>query len=332
VSERPGWGTRRDLLALVLVNVLWGSTYAVGRGLIDTTPPLVLAFVRFALASAWMLASGMHRPQPSPTARAPHQTPESRAARRKDGWLLLNMGLLGFGLSKLLAYEGLARSTATDAALIINLEAVFTALLAGALLGHALSRGQWGGLALAFGGGALLIWPSDPRAADPGARLLGNVLLVASVAGEALASILGARLMRRMSGPQITARATYLGTAALALPALWQWRQAGFTLAWLTPLNVAGLLYLSLAATVLAYALWFRLVARVDAGLVSSSLYVQPVVGVLLGILLRREIPTWLQALGAALVFTGIALASRPAGATPPKPTPEHCPPEPPGD
>jgi probable blue pigment (indigoidine) exporter len=76
------------------------------------------------------------------------------------------------------------------------------------------------------------------------------------------------------------------------------------------------LLYLSLTATVLAYALWFRLVARVDAGLVSSSLYVQPVVGVLLGTLLRREIPTWLQALDAALVFTGIALASRPTASS----------------
>jgi drug/metabolite transporter (DMT)-like permease len=297
-----------DVWSLLAANVLWSSTYVVGRGILETAPPLVLAFARFVLASGFMLLLGMaRRPPLPPGADADSSVPRSGALLS-----LAVTGVVGFGLAKLLTYEGLARSTATDAALIVNLEAVFTALLAALLLRQRLGAPQWAGVLVACAGGAALVWPAGPLL-DAGHRTLGNALLIGSVAAEALASVLGARAMRRYSPLQVTAYATFWGTAFLLPLAAWQWRADGYSLAWLTPANVAALVYLAAGATVLAYVLWYRALERVDAGRVAVFLYVQPVVGVLLGIALRREWPTWLGAAGGGLVLLGIYLTSRPS-------------------
>ncbi|MGV3721101.1 MAG: DMT family transporter [Actinomycetota bacterium] len=296
----------RDVALLILANVLWGSTYVVSRGLLDAAPPLVVAFVRFAIAALWMFLTGAHRDR---RASPPPTTAEPKS-RWADYALLGFVGLVGFGLAKVLIYEGLARSRATDAALIINLEPVFTAALAFVILRQRLGAPQWAGLAVSFAGGVALVWP-EQGSAQAAARALGNALMVGSVAVESLVSVLGARATRTYSGLQVTAYATYWGAAAL-LPLGWrQWRDSGSDLSWLTLPNGVALGYLALGATVLAYALWFRLLERVDAGRAATYLYVQPLLGLALGIALRGEWPTWGGVAGGALVLMGIWLASR---------------------
>ena len=293
-------GTSRDLLLLVLANVLWGSTYVVARGALDTTPPLVLAFVRFSIASLWMLAMGSHRAPKS-------QNHESDADVGKVAWWLLPLaGIVGFGLAKPLCYVGLAHSTATDAALIINMEAVFTVVLGALLLRQPLRVIQLLGVAVAFAGGVALVWPEGGGGAAGMERAWGNALMVGSVAAEALVSVLGALAVRRYTGMQVTAIATYWGTLTLAPLAVWEWWQAGLSTSWITWPNAAAILYLALAATVLAYALWFYVLGRVDAGRVAVFLYTQPIVGILLGLLIRRELPTRLGVIGGVLVMLGI--------------------------
>jgi drug/metabolite transporter (DMT)-like permease len=299
---------RRDVILLLLLNVLWGSTYVVARDVMETAPPLVLAVARYAVASVCMLLMAAARSRRPST----DQRPTLRTRRRHHDLLLIALiGVVGFGVAKVLSYEGLVRSTATDAALIINLEAVFTALLAAAWLGQRLAAAQWSGITLALAGGVLLVWPADPGAPGHG-RAFGNALMIGSVAAEALASVLGARVIARFNALEVTAYGTYWGTACLLPFALWQWRESGFSTAWITWGNAGAVVYLALGATVLAYALWFQLLGRVEAGRAAAFLYVQPVVGVALGLLVRGEWPTWLGAAGGALVLAGIGLATRP--------------------
>ena len=135
-------------LCFLGANLLWGSTYVVAAEVLEAAPPLVIAFVRFAVASAVMVLLRSH------------EAPRSKEITRPAGserWALLVLGVVGFGLAKVLNYEGLAKSTATDAALIINLEAVFTAFFGRLLLGQKLSQSQLGGLTISFLGGLLLV-------------------------------------------------------------------------------------------------------------------------------------------------------------------------------
>lgn len=304
--KRTGRISPADIGLLVLVNLLWGSTYVVARDVLDTTPPIVLAFVRYAIASLWMLICGYHR-VPRRTAAAEAHAGEK--AGRGAAWALAGVGLVGFGLAKVLGYEGLARSTATDGALIINLEAVFTAVFGVLLLRQHLGRAQWLGVLVALGGALLLVTP-EPGETASGSRFFGNVLMVASVAAEAIGSVLGVRAMRRYTGLQITALATYCGTLCLFPFAFWQWRATAFSLVWLNGWNIVSLLYLALAATILAYAVWYQVLGRVDAGRAATFLYAQPLVGVCLAIVLRGEWPTVNGVAGGALVLVGIAVSS----------------------
>ena len=285
-------------------NLLWGSTYVVAAGVLEAAPPLVLAFVRFGVAGAVMVVLRSHAAAPSRD-RIPPAAPER--------WALLILGVIGFGLAKVLNYEGLARSTATDAALIINLEAVFTAFFGRLLLGQKLGKIQLCGLSVAFLGGLLLVWPNQPGGATQSGfeHTFGNGLMVASVAAEALASVLGVRAMAAYTGMQVTAFGTYLGGLSLLPFALWQAAGSGFDFSWATPVNLLGIGYLAVAATIVAYALWFRGLAMADASRAAAYLYVQPVVGLLLGILVRREWPTLFGWVGGLLVLLGVALAER---------------------
>ncbi len=311
-ANRPGALTPTDALFLLGVNLLWGSTYAVARGVLETAPPILLACVRFLLAGVFLLLFGAHR--------YPARLLEAAEDRRGDGSALrslLVVGVVGFGLSKVLNYEGLSRSTATDAALIINLEPVFTALFAWTWLRQRLGPVQWAGILVAFAGGAFLVFGSTGTGRGyeltAGTRVLGNALMVGSIAAEAVASVLGVRAMARYTGLQVTAWGTYLGAVVLLPVAAFQWSGAGYRLPWLTPGNLAALLYLALGATVLAYTLWYRVLSRVDAGRAAAFLYVQPFVGVTLGMLGLGERPGLEALAGGALVLTGVVLVSRPA-------------------
>jgi drug/metabolite transporter (DMT)-like permease len=298
--------TAADAGLLLAANLMWGSTYVVGRDLLDTLPPLAVGWARFALGGLVLLLLGAHRTVPGAAPGKP---------MREDFLAVAVMGVVGFGGAKWLAYEGLALSTATDAALIINLEAVFTALLAAWLLRQALVSGQWIGVMVAFAGGVALAWPQGGSLAASG-RALGNALLIGSVAAEALATVLGARATRCYSGLQITALGTYWGALCLAVPGIWQWAGAGDSaVRWLTPWTIGQLCYLAVFPTVVAYVVWFRVLGRVEAGRAAAFLYVQPVVGVLLGILLRSEWPGLLGWAGGGLVFAGVLLASSAAPA-----------------
>ncbi|MCC2668489.1 MAG: Permease of the drug/metabolite transporter superfamily [Armatimonadetes bacterium] len=305
--------TRSDVALLLAANLLWGSTYVVARGLLDVAPPLVVGFLRYAAATLCLLAISAHRGP-----RGGSTPPVTPAERRSDFVALLVTGVVGFGLGKVLVYEGLARSTATDAALIINLEALFTAVFGFLILRQRLGRVTCVGLLVAFGGGAMLLWPDDSNGPAT-ARTFGNALMIGSVAAEALASVLGAGATRRYSGLQVTAYATYWGTLTLAGPAWWQWRAAQWDLSWLTAGNVVALLYLAVGATILAYAFWYRVLERVDAGRVAAFLYAQPLLGVILGIGLRGERPTTAAAIGGALVLAGLWLTNRPEPASDPE-------------
>ena len=301
--KRSATISRQDVLLLIGLNIIWGSTYVVARNVLDTAPTLVLAVARLMVAALWMLVfRSHHAPKGAPSLEAVETRPT-------DLWTVAFMGVVGFGLSKLLAFEGMLRSTATDAALIVNLEAVFTAVLGFFLLHQKLNRRQWFGIALACAGGVALVWPSGLAAPAP-ARTLGNLLLVGSMAAEAMASVLGAGLLRRYSGRQVTAYGTYWGVAALVGPGLWQWHAHTWTTHWITWPNVASIIFLALGCSVMAYALWYQILGRVDAGRAAAFLYLQPLVGVTLGILIRHEWPTWLGLSGGGLVLAGIYLAA----------------------
>jgi drug/metabolite transporter (DMT)-like permease len=282
---------------LVLANGLWGSSYVVAKVALEEIPPPLLAALRFTLAAAvlWviLLTRGTSLKLPTP----------------RDAVKLLALGAVGVGANGLLGYWGVSLTTATDAALLIVGEVLFTTALAVLLSSERLGQIRAFGLLVGVAGVIVLILggaTAAPTAAAP-ARALGNVLILAGLAFESAFTVLGTRLTRRYD-PLTVLTVSLSGSCVLWLPVIGLSLSSGVR----PPSTAAslGVLYLALVTSVGCYLVWFSVLRRAGAAFGALSLLAQPVVGALLGIVLLGDPLTGTTLLGGVCVTLCLVLAS----------------------
>jgi drug/metabolite transporter (DMT)-like permease len=298
----------RALLVLIAVNVVWGTTYSVAKLAMETFPPPLLAALRVTLAAVllWMVVLA--------TPRLRSQLILAPADLRR----LVLIGLTGMALSYLLGYWGLSLTTATDSALLIVSEVIFTTLLAAWLACEGISR--WKGLGIVIGavGVVILVWNSatSDGGTVPGLlRTLGDLLVMAGLLGQALYSVLGAEVARRID-PLLLLAYVFASSLLVWLPILlWFFFNGRFpSVTWEA---AAGVFYLALLPSVLCNLIWIAIIRHVGASLAAISLFVQPLVGALLGLFLLGEPVTPALLLGGALIFIALYLTTVPVRTAP---------------
>ena len=177
---------------------------------------------------------------------------------------------------------------------------MFTALLSVLVLQERLTRLGWGGILLAFAGVALIALSGGQGLHfTPGALL---ILLAATVA--AAFSILSKQSLRRHSALEFTSYAIWAGTLPMLifLPGLLsQLRTAA------APATFA-VLYLGVFPAAIAYVLWNFALARMPASLLSSFLYLSPVIASFIAWVWLREVPSGLTILGGVIAIAGVIL------------------------
>ena len=286
-------GHRADLV-LLLANVVYGTAYVAQRVALYDVPPALLALARLALASVVLL----------PFLRRPPET----AAVRGDGGKIFWMGVLGFGVAYALSHLGLQRSTATNAALLITIEPVSLILLSPLVLGERLRRREAMGAGLVLLGTVLVVVDGVPGITVtvlPHWR--GDLLLVLSAVAFASYSLFGRDVLARWDARTVTARSIVWGAASMAPLAALEWA-SGTRPAW-TPAGAAATIYLAVVVTALAYLAWNYGLALVSAPRAAIFINVQPVVGVVLGVLLLGETATMATLAGAVLVIAGLGVS-----------------------
>lgn len=131
----------------VAAAVLFGASTPLSRSLLAHVSPVMLAALLYlgaglGLALSWLIRRG------NPLARA-------------DLPWLAGASLFGGVLGPIALLFGLRATPAGPASLLLNLESVFTALLAWALFREAIDRRLAAGMVLVFAGSLSLAWPSD---------------------------------------------------------------------------------------------------------------------------------------------------------------------------
>jgi drug/metabolite transporter (DMT)-like permease len=191
-------------------------------------------------------------------------------------------------------------------ALVIGLQPLITALLAGAVLGETVLPRHWIGLATGFAGVAIVLAPKFSAAAGDvtGANLAACLV---AVIGMSVGTIWQKRFVA--SGDIVTATLwQYLGgavpTVALALALERQEvtlnAELVFALAWLVLVLSIGAIFL------LMYLIRVGVMARV-----ASLFYLVPAVTAVMAWALFGESLTGLQLFGMAVTTAGVALATR---------------------
>jgi len=293
------------VVALIGINTIWGLSYVVAKDALAATPPIVLAFLRFSLAALILLPLAILRR-------------EDVSGRPLRGAGPAIVGLFSFCGSYVLLYVGMSMTSATETAILVNLEPIFTALFGWLFLSEKMDRRRLLGILVAFCGAVLLIRPEPLPSTHAGEtvlwRTIGNACVIAGMAVESAATVLSRYLRDWYSSVGLASRAVAWGALFLALPAVMQWQAASSPTAWLSPKPLAEIAYLSLGCTVVAYLGWYRILARTEAGKAASFIYLQPVVGIAAGIALLGEPLRISAAAGAVLILAGIFLTSRSAG------------------
>ena len=283
-------------MAIAGVLLLWASAFAGIRAGMRITPagyigtdgygPGELALLRFGTASAALALYGL--------------ATRMRLPARADLPGIGLAGLLGISVYHVALNFGEVTVQAGAASLLISAAPVFTALLSALFLQERLTRLGWGGILLAFAGVALIALSGGGGLHfTPGALL---ILLSAVVA--AAFNILSKKGLRRYVALEFTSYAIWAGTLPLIifLPGLI--RQVRVA----APPATIAVVYLGIFPAAIAYVLWNYALARMPASLLSSFLYLSPVIASLIAWLWLGEVPALLTVLGGAIAILGVIL------------------------
>lgn len=278
---------------------IWGGMYVVSKYVLDFVPPFTLLVMRLAIALVIFGALSLRQ-------RA------WRVAPGRDRWLLAALGLVGFTLSLGLQFWGTRLSSAHNGGLITSASPAFIVLFARWLLGERLDWGKGMALGLATAGVLAVVGPEaggTGTAAGSGAAL-GNLCLIGAAVTWAFYTVLGKVATNRYSSLTVSTYATLSGLLfTLPIAAATEWRTLELSavpaLAWW------GVAYVGVISTAVAFYLWVRGFALIDAGTGSLFFFAQPLIAALLGAVLLGETLHWYFFAGAALLFAGLAVAAR---------------------
>ena len=271
--------------------VVWGSGFLATKVGLEYAPPFTLLTLRFAF--------GMLLVIPIALAVRP-RWPGSPSQWLHVAFAGLLMHAINLGGSHYAQYLGMS---AGITALVLALQPLVTAMVAGPFIGERLNRLQWFGVFLGFAGVALVVWHKIDLDAMSSASLAAVLI--------SLAAITVGTLYQRIFCPAVDLRAAsvvqFAATLFLVAPLAVAVEGFQFEVSWQL---LAAIGFLVFFASIFAVNALHTLMRRGEATRVTSLLYLTPIIAVALEWLMFGITPTWLTAIGVAITCAGVALVA----------------------
>ena len=267
-----------------------------GRALRDAFDPVSLNFWRWTIALAVLLPFGL-------------KAIAGKGAVIRENWKILALlALLSVPLFQTMVYQGLRATTTINAVLMNSSAPVFT--IAGSWIldrEHATPR-QILGMLISLAGIVIIMTAGEP------ARLVhlelhsGDAWIIAAIPLWALYSVLLKRRPAGLGGVAFLFVISVMGVAMLAPLFI-----AQTVMTAPRPLTVEAALaivYVGVAASVIAFICWNRGVATVGANAAGFTLHLLPAFGTILAIIFLGEQFRGFHAVGIATILAGVLLAT----------------------
>ncbi len=287
------------LAALVVLNIFWAASYSSFAALKQLglgVGPIVT--LRYTLAALVMAILWPFLPGKSP--------------RGRDLAVALGMGVLVFVGAPRLQVLGVHLGNAADSSVLMALEPLVTSVAAAIFLHEFVPARRWLGFTLGLFGVLLLnrVWRDEFQMTG----LAANAVFISAFLCEAAYSMLGKSLIER-AGLLKVLTVALLGGAAVNVA--WD---GPATLAAARVLPAAAwwhISYLVAICTLVGYAVWYVVIRQTDVNLAIMTIFIQPLAGVPIAVLLLGEPFHWGQVWGGAIIVAGLAM-----GLWRPKPVP----------
>ena len=289
-----------ETLARVLLFVtpsFFASNMLIARATADLVPPVALAFGRWALALAILLAL-----------LGPSVWRARRAIAGEAAELAL-LGALGMGVCGAFVYIGADSTTATNIGMIYATSPVMIILLARAFYGERLTPGRWLGVFLALAGMMAIVFRGRVETLLTLDLTQGDLWIMASAFSWALYSILLKHRPTRLEPKVRFAAIMLFGTLVLAPFTLLE--ALLFEAPEINAVSVGAVVFLALVPALGAYGSYGYVQRHLGASKTGLMLYLSPVYTAVLAYFLLAEALQGYHLLGAALVLPGLWLATR---------------------
>jgi drug/metabolite transporter (DMT)-like permease len=286
----PGW---LPLAAVAVTLLLWASAFVAIRHLGRDFSPGALSLGRLLIGALCLAAVALPRGLPRPSGR--------------DLASIVAIGVLWFGVYNVALNAGERRVDAGTAAMLIQVSPVLIALLAALFLGERFTVHLALGLALAFGGVALIALSSSPGSPGGGGDLVGVLLCVLSAAVYSVSLILQKPVMARVQAVHVTWLACTVGAVACLPFAGDLWRETAAAPA----SSIAWVVYLGVFPTAIAFTTYAFALTHMSASSLGVTTYLVPPITIVLGVLFLSEAPPAMAYVGGVLALLGVALARR---------------------
>ncbi|MCA2227662.1 EamA family transporter [Nonomuraea aurantiaca] len=276
--------------ALVIVYVVWGSTYLGIKIAVETIPPMLSGALRFVTAAVILGGFLVAR-----KGWAPFRMNRAQfGGAALVGLLLLTTGNGLLAVAERSVSSGLAALLVASVPLwlvvfrIVARDRPKVLTLAGVLVGF----GGVAALSLSGGGGS--------------ASTSGIVIVLVASLSWSVGSFLSARIPMPANPFAASTIEMLVGGAGLAVTGLSVGERLDVTA--VSGRSWAGLVYLILVGSLVGFTAYSWLLSNAPISLVSTYAYVNPAVAVLLGALVVSEQVTWQIMLGGVVILLGVAL------------------------
>jgi drug/metabolite transporter (DMT)-like permease len=290
-TQLLGW------FVLILPPLFWAGNFVVGRAARDDVPPMMLAFARHFVALVFLLPFGW-------------------VAMRRDikrywecRWQLVRSSLAGLVAFNLLVYFGLHSTTASNAQLMNSIIPVLIVVLGAVLHRQRLSVTQIAGLSLSCAGVLMIILHGDF------ARLLalqfshGDLMVLGGMVSFALFSVWLRSFPSDLNRLGLLGAQLTIAVVVLFPLLLWECIGGGARATWNCS-ALAAMLYVGIAASLLANLLYMFGIMRVGPARAGMFIHLVPLYGAIMSIALLGESLHIYHAIGMAAIMAGLACSN----------------------
>jgi drug/metabolite transporter (DMT)-like permease len=281
----------KGFISIVFVMLIWGSSFAVTKTVVQEVSPYLFATLRHIVACGVLLPFYLRQRK-----KVKQQLPYKKLA---------GMGILGITVYYGLFNFAMLYIPASTGALVEGLIPVAIAVPAALLLKEHIGDRSIAGIILCVTGVVLVGFVGSPEGAH---TLKGSILMLLAVCCWSAYTLLS-RSLKDTDTILATSVSTFIGAAFLLPVAAVELYQHGMPeisgRAW------AGIIYLGVFASALAYFLYNKALESLPAAQVGNFLNLNPVIGALIAVIFLKDTFTPWQMAGGLLVLAGIWLSSK---------------------
>lgn len=282
---------------LILMCLLWATSYPLGRYLADYEAPEAIVAVRALIAAAFLFVVAQRRRE------APMPLRPALLGQ------LLALGVFAFCMHNFLMFKALEHTQANTGAVINGAIPIVVMVFDFIIFRRTIARWSVLGVAVSFVGTVLVVSHGDPAALLQGRIGYGEFLFLIAITGWAFYTITARPLLGRYPVTGLTAWSCLAGGVLMVPPMLLNLDAAVALLS--SPLNLALMVAQGILTLGLGF-LWYYEGIH-ELGPMNAAVYINlvPIFGVVLAALTIGEVPSLPLLVGGALVVGGLLVVNR---------------------